>query len=307
MSQQTPQDLENKSFFSNHLKTIMKEKGIKQIDLHNALGIPKSSLSGYLKGTALPNPNTSKLIAKYLNVPEFLLDLRFTNSITLNTLYDDFHSAKEQEVSNFINTAVIESLNRIINMQAPNTEFRRAQRIIDRVLESHIINPKLFNYDFDHNDSEFDRLKRRRNYSKEYIAKLIVQKYTDLLNQPNLENLCYENTQKLVNLVDELNSREEFNLLFLIDISHYLEEIAVMDKTILSFLLREKLTDFKQIINDVVTKPEAKNKLQFTTVDRKLTDKSALIDTIDYEFYNDLQDDFSTISTKIKQYFDTLK
>ncbi|MCK1202916.1 hypothetical protein MXZ84_09930 [Streptococcus uberis] len=32
----------------------MKDKGIRQIDLHNELEIPKSTITGYVKGKSLP-------------------------------------------------------------------------------------------------------------------------------------------------------------------------------------------------------------------------------------------------------------
>ena len=46
MAKNSPQDLKNREYFSNNLNRFMKEKGIRQIDLHNALEIPKSTITG---------------------------------------------------------------------------------------------------------------------------------------------------------------------------------------------------------------------------------------------------------------------
>ena len=54
MAKNSPQDLKNREFFSENLNRIMKEKNIRQVDLHNALGIPKSTLTGYVKGRSMP-------------------------------------------------------------------------------------------------------------------------------------------------------------------------------------------------------------------------------------------------------------
>lgn len=55
----------------------MKEKGVRQIDLHNNTDIPKSTITGYVKGSSLPTPGNLQKIADFLNVKKSDLDLRF--------------------------------------------------------------------------------------------------------------------------------------------------------------------------------------------------------------------------------------
>lgn len=54
MSKNSPQDIKNREIFSQNLNRIMKNKGVRQIDLHNNLGIPKSTITGYVKGYSMP-------------------------------------------------------------------------------------------------------------------------------------------------------------------------------------------------------------------------------------------------------------
>ncbi|HGR9170504.1 TPA: helix-turn-helix domain-containing protein, partial [Streptococcus pneumoniae] len=68
MAKNSPQDLKNREYFSNNLNRVMKEKGIRQIDLHNALEIPKSTITGYVKGRSMPTSGNLQKLADYLGV-----------------------------------------------------------------------------------------------------------------------------------------------------------------------------------------------------------------------------------------------
>lgn len=86
MSKNSPQDIKNREIFSQNLNRIMKNKGIRQIDLHNNLGIPKSTITGYVKGYSMPTLGNIQKIADYLNVKKSDLDPRFSaNSSALKT------------------------------------------------------------------------------------------------------------------------------------------------------------------------------------------------------------------------------
>lgn len=86
MSKNSPQDIKNREIFSQNLNRIMKNKGVRQIDLHNNLGIPKSTITGYVKGYSMPTLGNIQKIADYLNVKKSDLDPRFSaNSSTLKT------------------------------------------------------------------------------------------------------------------------------------------------------------------------------------------------------------------------------
>lgn len=78
MSKNSPQDIKNRERFSQNLNRIMKEKGIRQIDLHNNLGIPKSTITGYVKGYSMPTLGNIQKIADYLNIKKSDLDPRFS-------------------------------------------------------------------------------------------------------------------------------------------------------------------------------------------------------------------------------------
>ncbi|ESV53797.1 transcriptional regulator [Streptococcus agalactiae LMG 14747] len=82
MAKNSPQDLENREIFSANLNRLMSEKGIRQIDLHNSLDIPKSTITGYVKGRSLPTSGNVQKIADFLNVKKSDLDPRFQSEVT---------------------------------------------------------------------------------------------------------------------------------------------------------------------------------------------------------------------------------
>lgn len=62
-----------KATTSARLKDALKLKNIKQIDLSNMTGIPKSAISQYLSGKIVPKQDKIYLLAKALNVSELWL------------------------------------------------------------------------------------------------------------------------------------------------------------------------------------------------------------------------------------------
>lgn len=82
MAKNNPQDLINKKIFSENLNKYMASKGVRQIDLHNATGIPKSTITGYVKGTSLPTAGNLQKMADFLNVTKSRLDPRFVVNLT---------------------------------------------------------------------------------------------------------------------------------------------------------------------------------------------------------------------------------
>lgn len=77
MTKNSPQDIKNRLYFSARLNRLMKEQGKRQIDLHNDLGIPKSTLTGYVKGRSMPNTENLQKIADYFKVEVSDIDPRF--------------------------------------------------------------------------------------------------------------------------------------------------------------------------------------------------------------------------------------
>lgn len=73
-----PQDAENRQTFSTNLNRLMKKNGIRQIDIHRSLDIPKSTITGYVKGTSLPNRQNIEKLAKFFHVDKSEIDPRFS-------------------------------------------------------------------------------------------------------------------------------------------------------------------------------------------------------------------------------------
>ncbi|MDO5364893.1 MAG: S24 family peptidase [Streptococcus dysgalactiae] len=65
---------------------LMAKKNIKQIDIHNKLGIPKSTITGYVKGRSLPTAGNVQKLADFFGVLKSDIDPRFDfNNIETNS------------------------------------------------------------------------------------------------------------------------------------------------------------------------------------------------------------------------------
>lgn len=134
MAKNSPQDIENREYFSNQLNKIMKDKGIRQIDISNALNIPKSTLTGYVKGRTLPNEENSKKIADLLGVPIYAIDKRFEPIDEVNSLIEsgeerlsDSIKAIEKTISSYnlfidSHTTLLDSIINIVEKKPRNWE-----------------------------------------------------------------------------------------------------------------------------------------------------------------------------------------
>lgn len=134
MAKNSPQDIENREYFSNQLNKIMKEKGIRQIDISNALNIPKSTLTGYVKGRTLPNEENSKKIADLLGVPIYAIDKRFKPIDEVNSLIEsgeerlsDSFKAIDKTISSYnlfidSHTSLLDSIINIVEKKPRNWE-----------------------------------------------------------------------------------------------------------------------------------------------------------------------------------------
>lgn len=71
----TPQEIENRKKISANINKLIKEKNVSQVDIHNHTKIPKSTLTGYVKGTSTPLKKLL-LLLKLLNIS----DLSWTNT-----------------------------------------------------------------------------------------------------------------------------------------------------------------------------------------------------------------------------------
>lgn len=84
MAKNSPQEKENRLYFSTKLNELLYSRNKKQIDLHRDLNIPKSTITGYVKGTSLPTGGNLQKIADYFNVLKSDLDLRFVKDLHSN-------------------------------------------------------------------------------------------------------------------------------------------------------------------------------------------------------------------------------
>lgn len=85
MAKNSPQEKENRLYFSTKLNELLYSHNKKQVDLHRDLNIPKSTITGYVKGTSLPTGGNLQKIADYFNVLKSDLDLRFVKDLHSNT------------------------------------------------------------------------------------------------------------------------------------------------------------------------------------------------------------------------------
>lgn len=77
----TPQEKMNREKISFNINKLIEEKNVTQVDIHNHTGIPKSTLTGYVKGTSTPNPGNIQKLADYFGVSKSSIDPRFRTKI----------------------------------------------------------------------------------------------------------------------------------------------------------------------------------------------------------------------------------
>lgn len=96
--------------FSNRLRRLMLEKGVKPQEVCNATGINKSKLSNYRSGKYKPNQATLMLLADYFNVDvAYLLGYNISTKINI---YSSVHAGIPNEmIDTIIDTEDINVLN----------------------------------------------------------------------------------------------------------------------------------------------------------------------------------------------------
>ena len=167
MAKNSPQDLKNREFFSENLTRIMKEKNIRQVDLHNALGIPKSTLTGYVKGRSMPTAGNLQKLADFLHVKKSDLDPRFLHNnldeIARHELSEFYKKLIEDGIDDILTRFIMTELNDIYfnpNKQYPSNFFRDKEQFLIHFSQNSVavkekwLNVKEVNY------YVLDRLKR---------------------------------------------------------------------------------------------------------------------------------------------------
>lgn len=81
----TPQDVKNRQIISDNINKLINKGGLRQIDIHRATGIPKSTLTGYVKGTSSPTTANMEKLAEFFNVDMGEIDPRFASGENSDT------------------------------------------------------------------------------------------------------------------------------------------------------------------------------------------------------------------------------
>lgn len=103
----TPKDIEIREIISNNINNLLIESNKKQIDIHNYTGIPKSTLTGYIKGTSTPNNGNIQKIADFFGVKKSRIDPRFASELTnennskIFSIYNQLTPPRQQKVYDF--------------------------------------------------------------------------------------------------------------------------------------------------------------------------------------------------------------
>lgn len=80
----TPNDIEIMKRISININELLNRTRTKQVELSKSTGIPTSTLTGYVKGTSMPNPGNVQKIADFFNVEKSAVDPRFAQN-TIST------------------------------------------------------------------------------------------------------------------------------------------------------------------------------------------------------------------------------
>jgi len=76
--------------FSTRLRNLLEERGLTQKGLAQQLGIPVSTLGGYVQGTSEPDFQTLKILATYFNVSlDYLLDYQYVHTKENTSIEDE--------------------------------------------------------------------------------------------------------------------------------------------------------------------------------------------------------------------------
>lgn len=78
----TPQEIETRKKISQNINKLIAERNVSQAEIHAHTKIPKSTLTGYVKGTSTPNPGNIQKLANFFNVPKSVIDPRYGSSIS---------------------------------------------------------------------------------------------------------------------------------------------------------------------------------------------------------------------------------
>ncbi|HER5558462.1 TPA: helix-turn-helix transcriptional regulator [Streptococcus pyogenes] len=316
MAKNSPQDLENREYFSRRLNLLMEQKGIRQIDLHNSLDIPKSTITGYVKGKSLPTAGNLQKLADFLNVKKSFLDLRFIDTVSTSTLKELLDNNQSEKVFEMFFNKIKEILSfekDYMNMEYIQGKLAFNQGVFGRVLQSSIINPgivEIFN-GLDLSDSSktneallVSKQREAREYAKNNVLTLITNEYISRLINVIEREQVYSSTyvhSEISNLINSLNNKIDSYGGVLFEINEIIEKIGVQDRKILGYCLQRKISTMQIEINNLVHNDTINNFA--ITKNNIYTEKSDVIDTIEFDYYKGIQNRLNDLVKEIGEHF----
>lgn len=106
----TPNEIRIRKEISNKLNDLLILNNKKQIDIHNSTGIPKSTLTGYFKGTSIPNSGNIQKLANFFGVKKSEIDPRYSSKIpytgknvnsSIETIYKKLEPPRKEKVYSY--------------------------------------------------------------------------------------------------------------------------------------------------------------------------------------------------------------
>ena len=251
----------NKIDIGQRIKRIRLEKGMTLEEFGKMLHTSKSIVSRWEKGISIPNPERLRLIAKISNLtvnellygklttPEFLVQMLENNTI---------QSELERHLNDFFM--------RFENKNNPNIlkslDYMYFKELLDKICGS---------------------IPRKTLITN--ITKFIIKDLIDEKEQVISINFspCYSYVCFLFN--NDYNGLNYF-FNYLIQV---LERLAKQDKQILEFMINKKIGTLISELNTFLRKEEVTGVLKTVTVQGVFTNKDVLIDTMDFDTYEQMQ------------------
>lgn len=131
MVKETPQNLENLKYFNRQLLKYMEEQNVKQVDLVEALGIPKTTINGYVKGKSIANPGNIQKLADYFHINKSDIDLRF---------FEDYREDNIKPFTKNINNTDIVPLYTKLTEPRQTKVYNFAKRQLEEQNRSNLVN-----------------------------------------------------------------------------------------------------------------------------------------------------------------------
>lgn len=255
------------------IRAIRQEKGMTLEEFGKLFGAGKGLVSRWENGLSVPSPERIKAIAKVGNktVSE-LYGSKFDKRTLRNNFVHGIFSL--QTIKNLTNewfSAWFDSNQvTLLLSYVGSVDANYLYKLFGRMVLFKEISVSLKD-----ELNEFERYKQAKQLVIEEISEYIYTNMTD-----NIENLSHSYVS-FANL-DFTYSTEVYTLLV-----ETTENVAKKDSRLIGFMLSKKVGDLSHEINDFL---RGNNQGFFVTNRCAYTDPNAIIDTIDYDTYKDIQE-----------------